>query len=240
MYSYDTRIRYSECAGDRQLTIPALINLFQNCSSFHSEDVGVGIDYVTERDGAWFILNWQIDIDRLPSFCDRVKVCTVPYEFKGFFGSRNFWIEDEEGNMLVKAATLWSYMNIKTLRPMRPDAEQIARYGIGEKLDMEYLPRKIALPGNLKECEEIAVRPDMIDTNNHVNNGQYINIAMALMAQDGEYAERKPVKRVLAEYKKSAVMGDVFQPYTGMVEDKYYVCLKDGTGNINAIVVFEQ
>ena len=105
---------------------------------------------------------------------------------------------------------------------------------------MEYLPRKIALPGNLKECEEIAVRPDMIDTNNHVNNGQYINIAMALMAQDGEYAERKPLKRVLAEYKKSAVMGDVFQPYTGMVEDKYYVCLKDGAGNINAIVVFEQ
>ena len=48
------------------------------------------------------------------------------------------------------------------------------------------------------------------------------------------------VKRVLAEYKKSAVMGDVFQPYTGMVEDKYYVCLKDGAGNINAIVVFEQ
>jgi medium-chain acyl-[acyl-carrier-protein] hydrolase len=131
-------------------------------------------------------------------------------------------------------------MNIKTLRPMRPDAEQIAHYGIGEKLDMEYLPRKIALPGNLKECEEIAVRPDMIDTNNHVNNGQYINIAMALMAQDGEYAERKPVKRVLAEYKKSAVMGDVFHPYTGMAEDKYYVCLKDGTGNINAIVVFEQ
>ena len=51
---------------------------------------------------------------------------------------------------------------------------------------------------------------------------------------------RDRVKRVLAEYKKSAVMGDVFQPYTGMVGDKYYVCLKDGARNINAIVVFEQ
>ena len=46
MYSYNARIRYSECSSDRQLTLPALINLFQNCSSFHSEDAGVGIDYV--------------------------------------------------------------------------------------------------------------------------------------------------------------------------------------------------
>ena len=239
MYSYDTRIRYSECAGDRQLTIPALINLFQNCSSFHSEDVGVGIDYVTERDGAWFILNWQIDIDRLPSFCDRVKVCTVPYEFKGLFGSRNFWLEDEQGNILVKAATLWSYMNIKTLRPMKPDAQQLERYSLGERLDMEYLPRKIALPEGLKKGEPIEVRPDMIDTNNHVNNGQYINIAMALMAQGEPVKAGHPVKRMLAEYKKSAVMGDTFHPYTGLVDGRYYVCLKDGADNINVIVVFE-
>ncbi len=240
MYSYDARIRYSECSSDRQLTLPALINLFQNCSSFHSEDAGVGIDYVAERDGAWFLLNWQIDIERLPSFCDKVRVCTVPYEFKGFYGSRNFWLEDENGNMLVKAASLWSYMNIKTLRPMKPDAEQIEHYGLGEKLDMEYLPRKIALPEGLKEEQPIDVRADMIDTNKHVNNGQYINIAMALFEQNEPGKAGKPVKRLLAEYKKSAVMGDTFQPYTGWQDGRYYVCLRDGGGNVNVIVVFEQ
>jgi medium-chain acyl-[acyl-carrier-protein] hydrolase len=239
MYSYDARIRYSECGSDRKLTIPALINLFQNCSSFHSEDAGVGIDYVMEHDGAWFILNWQIDIDEMPSFCDKVKVCTVPYEFKGFFGNRNFWLEDEHGNILVKAATLWSYMNIKTLRPMKPDEKQLEHYELGQKLDMEYLPRKLALVEGLKEGEAIPVRADMIDTNNHVNNGQYINIAMALMAQDEPELAGKPIRRVLAEYKKSAVMGDTFHPYTGYADGRYYVCLKDDNGNINVIVVFE-
>ena len=167
MYSYNARIRYSECSSDRQLTLPALINLFQNCSSFHSEDAGVGIDYVAERDAAWFLLNWQIDIERLPSFCDRVKVCTVPYEFKGFYGSRNFWLEDEKGNIIIKAASLWSYMNIKTLRPMRPDDGQIERYGLGEKLDMEYLPRKISLPDGLTKREPIEVREGSRGDNAH-------------------------------------------------------------------------
>lgn len=240
MYSYNARIRYSECANDRKLTIPALINLFQNCSSFHSEDAGVGIDYVAERDAAWFLLNWQIDIDTLPSFCDNVKVCTVPYEFKGFYGNRNFWLEDENGNILVKAASLWSYMNIKSLRPMKPDAEQIEHYGLGEKLDMEYLPRKIALPEGLCEEAAIDVRADMIDTNNHVNNGQYINIAMSLFDRNEPDGAKKPIKRMLAEYKKSAVMGDTFHPYTGWQDGRYYVCLKDADGSINAIVVFEQ
>lgn len=240
MYSYNARIRYSECSSDRQLTLPALINLFQNCSSFHSEDAGVGIDYVAERDAAWFLLNWQIDIERLPSFCDRVKVCTVPYEFKGFYGNRNFWLEDEKGNIIIKAASLWSYMNIKTLRPMRPDDGQIERYGLGEKLDMEYLPRKISLPDGLTKREPIEVRADMIDTNKHVNNGQYINMAMALFEQDEPEMAAHPVKRMLAEYKKSAVMGDTFCPYTGRHDGRYYVCLKDGDDNINAIVVFEQ
>lgn len=238
MYSYDARIRYSECGRDRRLTIPALINLFQNCSLFHSEDIGVGIDYIADRDGAWFLLNWQIDIDRLPSFCERVKVCTVPYEFKGFFGNRNFWLEDERGNILVRAATVWSYMNTRTLRPMKPDAEQMERYGSGERLDMEYLPRKLVIPGELAAGTPVPVRPDMIDTNNHVNNAQYISLAMSLFEEAEPERSRLPVKRMLAEYKKSAVMGDTFYPYMGWQAGGYCVCFKDDKGNVNAVVVF--
>ena len=236
MYSYDTRIRYTECANDSELTLPALVNLFQDCSLFHSEDAGLGLDYLARSRTAWFLLNWQIVVDRMPVFGERVKVCTQPYDFKGFFGSRNFWLEDESGVMIVKAATLWSYMSLETLRPVRPDAAQMERYGTGEKLEMDYAPRKLAVPDNLEACGTIAVRPDMIDTNRHVNNGQYISIAMSLLEQDRPSVK---VRQMLAEYKKSAVMGETFHPYTGWQDDRYYVCLKDDDGNVNVVVVFE-
>ena len=236
MYSYDTRIRYTECANDRKLTLPALVNLFQDCSLFHSEDVGLGLDYLAQSRTAWFLLNWQVVVERMPVFGERVKVCTQPYDFKGFYGSRNFWLEDESGTTIVKAATLWSYMSLETLRPVRPDAAQMARYGTGEKLEMDYAPRKLAVPDNLEACGTIAVRPDMIDTNRHVNNGQYISIAMSLLEQDRSSVK---VRQMLAEYKKSAVMGDTFHPYTGWQDGRYYVCLKDDDGNVNVVVVFE-
>lgn len=236
MYSYDTRIRYTECANDSELTLPALVNLFQDCSLFHSEDVGLGLDYLAHSRTAWFLLNWQVVVERMPVFGERVKVCTQPYDFKGFYGSRNFWLEDESGTTIVKAATLWSYMSLETLRPVRPDAAQMARYGTGEKLEMDYAPRKLAVPDNLEARGTIAVRPDMIDTNRHVNNGQYISIAMSLLEQDRPSVK---VRQMLAEYKKSAVMGDTFHPYTGWQAGRYYVCLKDDEGNVNVVVVFE-
>ena len=43
MYAFDSRIRYSETDSEGYLTLDALLNYFQDCSTFHSEDVGLGI-----------------------------------------------------------------------------------------------------------------------------------------------------------------------------------------------------
>lgn len=48
MYAFDSRIRYSETDSEGYLTLDALLNYFQDCSTFHSEDVGLGIGYMKE------------------------------------------------------------------------------------------------------------------------------------------------------------------------------------------------
>lgn len=236
MYSYSTRVRYTECGSNKKLTLPALIDYFQNCSTFHSEDVGLGVDYLAEHKTAWFLLTWQVVIDRMPSFCDNVKVCTCPYDFKGFYGNRNFWLENDKGGILVKANTIWSYMDVEKGRPVKVPAEQLEAYGGGEKLDMEYAPRKLAVPDTLALTDTIEAVPDMIDTNHHVNNGQYIRIAMRFLAKERPDAK---VRQMFAEYRKVAVLGDVFYPYTGWADGRFYVSLRDGQGNVNAAVAFE-
>ena len=39
MYEFNSRVRYSEIDHHGTLTLPALINYFQDCSTFQSEDV---------------------------------------------------------------------------------------------------------------------------------------------------------------------------------------------------------
>ena len=47
----------------------------------------------------------------------------------------------------------------------------------------------------------------MLDTNHHVNNERYISLALSLMPKDIN------VKRIRAEYKDSAFLGDVLVPF---------------------------
>lgn len=48
-YSFDSRVRYSEIGEDRHLTLNGIINYFQDCSTFHSESLGVGMDFLSKK-----------------------------------------------------------------------------------------------------------------------------------------------------------------------------------------------
>ena len=47
-YSFSGRVRYSEIGENGLLTLPGILNYFQDCSTFQSEEVGLGIDILKE------------------------------------------------------------------------------------------------------------------------------------------------------------------------------------------------
>ena len=85
MYAFDSRIRYSETDSEGDLTLDALLNYFQDCSTFHSEDVGLGIGYMKEIGQVWVLSSWQIVVNRYPKLGEKVKIVTLPYELKVFW-----------------------------------------------------------------------------------------------------------------------------------------------------------
>ena len=48
MYSFDSRVRFSEVDETQELRVTSLINFFQDCSTFQSESIGLGIDALKE------------------------------------------------------------------------------------------------------------------------------------------------------------------------------------------------
>ena len=42
MYSFESKVRYSEVGEDTRMTLYSVLNYFQDCSVFHSESVGRG------------------------------------------------------------------------------------------------------------------------------------------------------------------------------------------------------
>lgn len=224
MYEFNSRVRYSEIDHHGTLTLPALINYFQDCSTFQSEDVGLGTEVLKAEKRAWILSYWQVITERYPALGERITIGTFPTEFKGLFGNRNFYIKDESGNMIAKAYSVWVFLDTETGRPVRPEEKDIKPYGMGEALDMPYKGRKISLPEETEALEAFPVRRYHIDTNEHVNNCQYVQMALEFLPADRQF------RQIRVEYKKSAVLGDVIYPKRSREEDRTVIelCAEDG------------
>lgn len=232
MYSFKSRVRYSEVDSERKLSMTAIINYLQDCSTFQSEDLGVGIDHLQPLHRAWFLSSWQIVIDRYPRLGEEIIVSTWPYEFKGIYGLRNFTIQDKDGRYLVRANSTWFLFDTEAGRPARVEEQYVEAYRseLADRLEMEYAPRKIAVPDNWTETEPIPVMRHHIDTNQHVNNAQYVEIAREVIPGDTRICE------VRVEYKKAAVLGDVMIPQISRGEGTYVISLCDQERNPYAVI----
>lgn len=231
MYAFDSRVRYSETDVTGRLSLGAVVNYFQDCSTFQSEDLGLGMKYLREQNRVWVLSFWQIVIEEYPKLGDRIRTGTFPYGFKGMLGMRNFWMENEAGKKCICANSIWTLLDTETSLPARPTAEMIEGYRPEPKLEMEYAPRKIAPEGECREEAVFTVGKHHLDSNRHVNNGQYIQMAMEYLP------EGFSVRQMRAEYRKSALLHDRICPAVYAQEGKTVVSLKDEKDGVPFAVV---
>lgn len=234
IYQFDSRVRYSETDQNGELSLSSVINYFQDCSTFQSEEIGLGLARLREKKRAWLVSYWNIVIRRKPRLKDPVTVQTWAYDFKGFYGYRNFSLNDQEGNRLIMADSLWIYVDTQTGHPVRIDQEELERYGREQRLDLEKTSRKISLPEGLTEKERLHVPRHLLDTNGHVNNGKYIQLALDCLPENFRPS------RIRAEYRKQARLGDQMILCTAAADGKTYTtALNDAKGSPYAIVEFQ-
>lgn len=232
MYTIDGIIRFSECDTEKKITLPGIINYFQDCSTAQSESLGLGIDYMKEQRRAWILSSWQVVVDRYPELGEKTRIGTWATGFKGIYGTRNFCMKTKNGEMLAHANSIWVFVDVESGRPTRPKEADIRAYGNEPGLMMEYAPRKIKRPESAVAVDTFPVRKYHIDTNAHVNNCQYVQMALEVLT------ETLHITQVRVEYKKSAVYGDIILPRIAVEEGRTVVELCDMEENPYAVVEF--
>ena len=234
MYTYNTRVGFSQVDTDRVLKIESLTALFQDVTCFQGEEIGVGVDYLEPMGQAWILNSWQIDVKRFPKFNEKITIGTFPTNFKSFIGTRNFIVKDENDEVIVMANSIWTFMDMVKMRPAKVTEEFIKKYILEEALPMEYADRKIALPESadwaVTEKEPIKVREHYLDSNMHVNNGQYIQIAAGFFPKGVKHNQMR------VEYRNQARFGNMIIPVVYEKGSDCIVALCDVEKNPYAIV----
>lgn len=236
MYHFNSRIRFSEVNSEKLLTLPSLLDYLQDSCTFQSEDLGIGVDYLEQCHAAWVLSSWQIHISRYPGMGERVIVTTWPYFFKGFYGYRNFTLENENGEVLAGANSIWVFMDTNHMRPSKVPDAILAAYTqeFGEPLSGEWGDRKVPVPKEGDRKEPVQVARFHIDTNHHVNNGKYVLVAEEFLPEGFE------VGGLRAEYKKAAVLGDILYPAVTVEKQTVTVALTDESDVPYAVMEFSR
>ena len=141
-------------------------------------------------------------------------------------------MKSKEGEVLAIAKTLWVYMDTETGRPAKPSEELIQKYTVEPAIEMEEVSRKISVPDELEAVDWITVRKYHIDTNQHVNNSQYVQMALETFPQEFS------AKKLRVEYKKSAVFGDRIYVKKAVEEERTVIALCNEQDEVFAVVEF--
>ena len=232
MYIHDRRVTYSEISMRGYADIAQIAEYFQDCSVFQSEVLGMGLEYLTEHHLAWLLASWQIDVDTYPEMGSQIRVSTWPYKFDAAFGYRNFMLQDENGKRIAVANSQWILVDTESGRVVRITPEIASHYPMEEKADMTCAPRKIAFKEEKKEQKPICVPKAFIDTNQHMNNAQYV-----LMAQ--EYLPPNSViHQMRADYRQAARLNDLIHPVVTVSGSQTTVVLNNKEQDPYAIIEF--
>ena len=232
MYSLKYKVTTSTCDSDGRLKLYSALQMMQDCSEMWIDSEPGVKQYFTEQNMAQLLAFRQVEIIRVPNYKEELTVTTSVYGMKPMFGFRNTYIRDAAGQPCYKTWSMGAFVDLANGKLKRVDDATIASMTLEPQLEMTYRDRRIILPKEEGETfEPIKVLRADIDYNKHMNNANYVRMAMELLPDDFV------VKGLRVEYRVAAKLGDMLIPTIYRIDGSVVVALKVG-GEAAAIIEF--
>ncbi|MCR4660274.1 MAG: hypothetical protein K5650_08275 [Bacteroidales bacterium] len=232
MYSLTCKVTTSTCDSEGKLKLYSALQMMQDCSEMWIDSEPDVKAYFARENMTQLLASRQVEVLRVPFFKEELTVTTSVYEVKSMFGFRNTFIYDTNGNPCYRTWSMGAFVDKATGKLKRVDDAVAGTLHLDSKLEMNYLDRRIVLPKEGGETyDPVQVMRADIDYNRHVNNANYIRIAMELLP------ENFVVKGMRVEYRVAAKMGDMLTPTVYSTAYTCTVVLAIGT-EASAIVEF--
>ncbi len=232
MYSLNYKVTTSTCDSEGRLKLYSALQMMQDCSEMWIDSEPGVKQYFTEQNMAQLLATRQVEIIRVPEYKENLTVTTSVYGMKPMFGFRNTFIYDAEGNPCYKTWSMGAFVDKTAGKLKRVDDATMASMTLEPQLEMTYKDRRIILPkmgGEVLDPNKV-LRAD-IDYNRHMNNANYVRVAMELLPEDFE------VKGLRVEYRVAAKLGDLLVPTIYHIENSIIVSLSIGD-EVSTIIEF--
>lgn len=205
-FSKEYEIYYHDVDQNLQCKLSSIANYLTDVSNAQSENLGETIQMLIDNNYAWVIYKYDITMYEYPKYRDVISIESNILGVKKFYGFRGYLIINSKGTIIGEATALAFLINIEKRRPMRLSPEQYKRYGLDCDLK-DVLPMDDILDfENADYFNDFPIRLSDIDSNGHVNNVKYIEMAIESIPSDviRDYS----LSRLKIIFKKETTYGD--------------------------------
>ena len=232
MYTLNYKVTTSCCDSEGKLKLYSALQMMQDCSEMWIDSEPTARKFFKDNNMTQLLATRQVEIVRVPQFKEELTVTTSIYEVMPMYGFRNTFIRDAQGQPCYRTWSMGAFVDLATGKLARIAPEAIDTITIEPKQEMNYRGRRIILskePGTV--LDPVTVMRADIDYNRHMNNANYVRIAMELLPEGFE------VRDMRVEYRIAAKLGDRLVPTVHSIDGGYIVLLAVD-GEPSAIIEF--
>lgn len=232
IFTYTYKIKYSDIGTNNKTTLKALVDTLQEAAIAHSDFAGYGVNDIPNTHLAWLLLNWKVEIKTYPILNDTITVKTWPRIFDKLYSYRDFEVYDQNNNLIVIASSKWFAIDTITKKIKRLTPEITKAYGgiTDKKVFESSFDEKIKEPEELKLNFNYQVQRRDLDTNNHVNNLNYIDYALETLEED--VYKSSIFNNLEIIYKKEIKLNEKINCYYSFEDNKHFIIIKNETDTI--------
>ncbi len=176
IWQKEYRIKTKDVDMFRKLKLSALLELLQEASIAHTEELGFPRQSTLDKGYLWVILQMYFHIFKMPEYDDAVMIESWPGKMQHMLFPRFYRIVNEKKEVMAEGSMMWTLVDAKDRKVAFPEKHGV----IIPETQTEY---DIPLPRLFKK-EETEHEDDFIvpysfcDLNGHMNNTRYFDILM--------------------------------------------------------------
>ncbi|MBR5572271.1 MAG: hypothetical protein IKV99_06495 [Oscillospiraceae bacterium] len=237
VFTHQFYVGYSSVGKDLAITNSGLLRMFEDIATMHGTAVNDGLWDTTDR---WVLLAYQVCVHRRPKLGQELTLRSWNRDMKGVTSCREFELYDEAGELMVTAISNWVRIDGNTGKLQRLTRELFDQYG-SEPQRGNFPSPWIA---KLRESEEgqctyrCTVERYFIDTNEHLNNVHYMDLALCALPQ--EVYDRGECDRFTIYYRKAVLCGEEVQCLYREDAGGCTVSVRGAEGESRALIRFEK
>lgn len=210
VFYQDSFLHFYDCDCYERAKLSTILKYIADIAGVDYTQKGFSHQYLWDRGMVFLLSRTSLRIERMPKAYETVTVSTWEQAKKGSQFMRHFEIFDQEGTLLISAATAWLLVNPVSRKILRPEVFTGFMPKLPDKLPDCELPGKLRMPEGQTLVGRRVIRFSDLDGNGHVYNSVYGDIAYDFLP--AEYQSR-PLRGFQINYQTEAVLGEELELY---------------------------